>query len=181
MRNPWRPVALREVLKPVSRPETVDPMKEYGCLGVRLDGAGPFLRETNQGSRIATKTLFRVEAGDFIYSRLFAWRGAFGVIPPELDDCYVSGEFPTFQPVPGCINVEFLRLWFRLPATLRAVEADCTGSTPLTRNRFKEAFFSALEIPLPALSEQRRIVGRIEQLAAKIQEAHNLRDRKSVV
>jgi len=152
-------------------------MKEYRCLGVRLDGAGPFLRETKQGSQIGTKRLFWVSAGDFIYSRLFAWRGAFGVIPREFDDCYVSGEFPTFQPVSGCMDVEFVRLWFRLPTTLTRVEADCTGSTPLTRNRFKEAFFSALEIPLPPLDEQRRIVAHIEQLAARIQEAHRLRGK----
>jgi type I restriction enzyme S subunit len=59
------------------------------------------------------------------------------------------------------------------------VEADCTGSTPLTRNRFKEEFFTALEIPLPPLDEQRRIVGRIEQLAAKIQEARRLRHQST--
>lgn len=179
MPKPWPLVPLEEVLKPVSRHETVEPMREYRSLGVRLDGGGPFLRETNPGSQIASNALYRVKAGDFIYSRLFAWRGAFGVIPDELDDCYVSGEFPTFQPVPSCIDVEFLRLWFRLPTTLTRVEADCTGSTPLTHNRFKEEFFSALKIPLPPLNEQRRIVARIKQLAAKIDDARRVRKQVS--
>lgn len=166
---------LGTVLRAVDRTESVDPTREYRQIGVRLDGAGPFLRETRRGSEIAAKRLSRVASRDFIYSRLFAWRGAFGVIPAELDGCYVSSEFPTFVPSEGQVNVDFLNYWFRLPTTLDVVEADCTGSTPLTRNRFKEKFFLALRVPLPPLAEQRRIVAKIETLAAKIDEARHLR------
>jgi type I restriction enzyme S subunit len=174
MSNGWPMVALGELLRLVSRPEHVLADQEYRLLGIRLDGNGPFLREIKAGTEVAADTLSRVAAGDFIYSRLFAWRGAFGVIDEGLDGCFVSGEFPTFRPGPNRIDVEFLRLWFRLPSTLSAVEADCMGSTPLTRNRFKEHFFLAMQIPLPPLDEQRRIVGRIEALAARIEEARGL-------
>jgi type I restriction enzyme S subunit len=175
MANAWPRARLGDIVTPVSRSEPVNADKEYRLLGVRLDGGGPFHRETKLGSESAATTLYQVKARDFIYSRLFAWRGAFGVISPELDGCYVSGEFPTFTPVPDKVDVEFLRLWFRLPSTLSTVEADCSGSTPLTRNRFKEHFFLALEMPLPSLKEQHRIVARIEELAAKIEEARGLR------
>ncbi len=171
----WRPTRLADVLTPVSRPEKLDPMTEYRLLGVRLDGAGPFLRETKLGSQTSAGTLSRVEAGDFIYSRLFAWRGAFGIISEDLDGCHVSGEFPTFSANPGKLDPKFLRYWFRRPTTLETVLADCTGSTPLTRNRFKEEFFLALEIPLPPVTEHRRIVARIEQLATQIEEVRRLR------
>ncbi len=171
----WPTVALRDVVMPVSRAEAVQPDKEYRLLGIRLDGNGPFLRETKLGAQLSATSLFRVAAGDFIYSRLFAWRGAFGTIDENLDGCYVSGEFPTFTPKPGKLDIEFLRLWFRLPATLSAVEANCSGSTPLTRNRFKEQFFLAMQVPLPPLEEQRRIVARIEALAARIEQARGLR------
>ena len=171
----WRPRRLGDVLTPVMRSETVDQAKEYRLLGVRLDGDGPFHRETKLGAQTAASKLSQVQAGDFIYSRLFAWRGAFGVINSHLDGCYVSGEFPTFRSIADVIDAEFLRLWFRLPTTIKAVEARCSGSTPLTRNRFKEHYFLAMEIPLPPLDEQRRIVARIEELAAKIKEARGLR------
>ncbi len=95
----WPMVALGEAMTPVSRPESVQVDKEYRLLGIRLDGNGPFLRETKLGAQIAAPTLWRVEVGDFIYSRLFAWRGAFGVIDDILDGSYVSGEFPTFRPL----------------------------------------------------------------------------------
>lgn len=175
--NPeWPRVPLGDVLNQVAREERVDALTEYRLLGVRLEGHGAFLRETVTGSQTAATKLCRVAEGDFIYSRLFAWRGAFGVIGRDLDGCYVSGEFPTFEASSDRLDVEFLRHWFRLPPVLARVNEDCTGSTPLTRNRFKEQFFLRLEIPLPPLAEQRRVVARIEDLAAQIVTARTLRE-----
>jgi type I restriction enzyme S subunit len=179
MSRHWPKVRLGEVLQPVARSEAVDAAKEYRLLGVRLDGQGPFLRETVTGAQTSASKLSRVAAGDFIYSRLFAWRGAFGIIAPELDGCYVSGEFPTFLPAYERLDIRFLRYWFTLPKTLAFVDENCSGSTPLTRNRFKEEYFLALEIPLPPLAEQRRIVTRIEELAAQIHGARALREQAS--
>jgi type I restriction enzyme S subunit len=170
---------LGDLLTPVQRAENVDTTKEYRLLGIRLEGQGPFLRETVTGTQTSATRLFRVAKGDFIYSRLFACRGAFGVVTDVLDGCYVSSEFPTFVPVAGKVDVEFLKYWFRLPSVIARVDADCTGSTPLTRNRFKENFFLALEVPLPPLAEQRRIVARIEELAFQIGEARILRRQAS--
>ena len=144
-------------------------------IGVRLEGNGHFLREVKVGSELSAKIVYRVKQGDFIYSRLFAWRGAYGVIDDDLDGFYVSNEFPVFRPLNDKIDVRFLNCWFRLRPVLNAVEADCSGSTPLTRNRYKEEFFLLLKIPLHPLSEQRRIVEKIEQLAAKIEEVNGLR------
>src|ERR1017187_4122464 len=175
MSRNWPTVKLGNVLTPSSREEAVDATKEYRLLGVRLEGRGPFLREVVSGTQTSATKLFRVEKGDFIYSRLFACRGAFGVISEELDGCYVSSEFPMFLPVPGMVDFDFLLYWFQLPTVIALVDEDCSGSTPLTRNRFKEQFFLALEIPLPPLAEQRRIVARIEELAAQIHEARTLR------
>lgn len=176
----WNKVKLGEVLTRVSRDEKVDLSKTYRLLGVRLNGHGPFIRETLLGTETSATKLFRVSKGDFIYSRLFAGRGAFGVIIGETDGCFVSGEFPTYLPVHKRVEVEFLKYWFRLPRVVAAVDADCTGSTPLTRNRFKENFFLALEIPLPPLPEQQRVVARIEELSAQIHEARTLRQQATI-
>lgn len=171
----WPTTKLSEVLIPTARAESVDREKAYRLLGIRLEGRGPFLRETVLGTQTSASKLYRVEAGDFIYSRLFACRGAFGVIDKSLDGCFVSGEFPTFRAVPNRVNLDYLKYWFRLPDVIASVDEKCTGSTPLTRNRFKEHFFLGLEMPLPPLPEQRRIVARIEELAVKVEEARGLR------
>lgn len=175
MTKQWPKVKLGTVLQPVKRSESVDPAKTYRLLGIRLDGNGPFVRESVSGAQTAASKLNRVEAGDFIYSRLFACRGAFGLIEHDLHDCYVSGEFPTFRAVESEIDLRFLRFWFRLPSVIRKVDEDCTGSTPLTRNRYKENFFLDLEISLPPLDEQQRIVAYLDALSAKITQARTLR------
>ena len=47
------------------------------------------------------------------------------------------------------------------------------------KNRIKPALFLSIKIPLPPLSEQRRIVARIEELAAKVEEARGLRQQSA--
>ncbi|TAN08823.1 MAG: restriction endonuclease subunit S [Rhodanobacteraceae bacterium] len=163
----WPCVPLGELVTQVDRGEAVVPDGEYRLLGVRLEGNGAFHRETVAGTETSASRLHRVEAGDFIYSRLFAWRGAFGLIGSDLHGCYVSNEFPLFHVDNTRLDTAFLNRWFQLPATWQRVEEDCTGSTPTTRNRFKERFFLRLEIPLPSLNEQHAITAYLDALADK--------------
>ncbi len=180
MARSWPLTPLREILNPVRRKNKVEPISEYDLLGIRLDGGGPFLREVKLGSEISATTLYQVKDGDFIYSRLFAWRGAFGVIETALDGSFVSNEFPTFVPIKERLDVKFLNYWFSLKSVLKSVGDSCSGSTPLTRNRYKEEYFLRLGIPLPPISEQRRIVAKIERLAAKIEEAKGFRKKSDL-
>jgi type I restriction enzyme S subunit len=163
----WQTVRLGDYLKQIDRSEPVRPDAKYGLLGVRIKGNGPFLREIVGGTETSAAKLNRVAKGDFIYSRLFAWQGAFGVISQELDGNFVSNEFPVFHVDGNRISAEYLKRWFQVPAVWRRVEEDCTGSTPLTRNRFKEQFFLNLQVPLPHLDEQHAIATRLDTLEDK--------------
>lgn len=168
--RPWPKVALGDLLVQINRFEPVSPEGTYPLLGVRLEGNGAFLRETVSGTQTSATRLNRVASGDFIYSRLFAWRGAFGVIGPDLDESFVSNEFPVFAANAGRVCSSYLRYWFRLPSVWRRVEEDCTGSTPTTRNRYKEQFFLSLEVHLPPLTEQQAIVSRLDTLTDKVRQ-----------
>lgn len=170
----WPSVKLGKLLSQIDRTEKVDQDASYRLLGVRLEGNGPFIRESVAGTETSASRLNRVQTGDFIYSRLFAWRGAFGVIAEMLDGCFVSNEFPIFRADAKRLDAGYLARWFQLPSVWRKVEENCTGSTPTTRNRFKEQFFFDLEIPLPPLTEQQALVARLDTLAEKNQqvEAH---------
>lgn len=163
----WSLVKLGELLEQIDRMERVDPDAIYQLLGVRLEGNGPFIRETVTGTETSAGRLNQVRTGDFIYSRLFAWRGAFGLINDAMDGCFVSNEFPIFRADQRRLELGYLARWFQLPSVWRKVEENCTGSTPTTRNRFKEQFFFDLEIPLPPLAEQQALVARLDALAEK--------------
>ena len=172
----WTSVKIAEVAQKIDRSEKVQPDKKYTLLGMRSKIGGPFARETKAGAEISAQSLNRVATGDFIYSRLFAWQGSFGMVPEELDGCYVSNEFPLFEIDISKIEIKFLVYWFGLLRTQKAVEQQCHGSTPSTRNRFKENFFFGLDAPLPPLDEQRDIVQRLDRVTGLIESARNRLD-----
>lgn len=168
-------IRLSEIAEPTDRFETVKPEAEYRLLGMRSRIGGPFLRETKRGVETSAVRLNRVESGDFIFSRLFAWQGAFGLVPAHLHGCYVSNEFPLFLINLDRAVPEYLVYWFGLPQIQKRVEADCTGSTPGTRNRYSEKHFLCLSLDLPSISVQRGIVSRIQRVATRLDEARRLR------
>ena len=152
---------------PIRRYEPVESGQVYRMLGMRSKIGGPFIRETKSGSEISAAKLNKVKAGDFIYSRLFARQGSFGLVPEVMDGCYVSNEFPLYELDTSKVIPEYLVYWFGLPHVQKMVEADCSGSTPGTRNRFKEIFFERLDIELPSIEQQKSIVKSIQLLEQK--------------
>lgn len=160
-------VRLGELLRQVDRSVRVEESSTYRLLGVRLQGNGPFVREQVSGMETSAVKLNKVEVNDFIYSRLFAWRGAFGVIGEDLSGCYVSNEFPIFVTDDFRLDVRYLAYWFQLPSVWRAVEERCSGSTPTTRNRLKEKNFLDLKIILPPIDIQKLVVARLDSLVKK--------------
>jgi type I restriction enzyme S subunit len=168
-------VPLREVLSPVSRPERVDPSRTYHILGAHWYAGGLYTKDVKPGSGIQAKEVYRVEEGDFVYNRLFAWKGSFALATADNAGCYVSNEFPCFTIRKDWADGRYLWRYFsRVPVWAEALGLS-TGGTPTSRNRLKEERLLAMQVPLPPVDEQRRIVARIEELAAKIEEARRLR------
>ncbi|MGZ3646734.1 MAG: restriction endonuclease subunit S [Ktedonobacteraceae bacterium] len=175
MNNIWPRVALRRVLTPISRPESINPTGLYRILGTHWYAHGLYVKDIKSGSEIQADRIYRVEQGDFVYNRLFAWKGSFAVATEDNHGDYVSNEFPCFRVNQEIADSEYLWKYFsRIPAWEEALSLS-TGGTPTSRNRLKEEKLLAMEIPLPPLEEQRRIVVRIEELATRIEEARGLR------
>jgi type I restriction enzyme S subunit len=175
MSTPWPLVPLREILTPVSRPEDVDPQVMYRLLGAHWYAQGLYTKEVKTGSQIQAAKLYRVEEGDFVYNRLFAWKGSFALATKENHGCYVSNEFPCFTIKQNYADGRYLWQYFSRASVWEEALGLSTGGTPTSRNRLKEENLLAMKIPLPPFSEQRRIVVRIAELAAKIEEARGLR------
>lgn len=168
-------VAMGEVLTSVSRPESIDPEKEYRILGAHWYAKGLYIKDIKSGSGIQATKVYRIEKGDFVYNRLFAWKGSFAVATNENHGCYVSNEFPYFKVDSDCANSKYLWLYFSRLSIWEEALGLSSGGTPTSRNRLKEEKFLAMQISLPPLAEQHRIVACIEELAAKIEEARGLR------
>jgi type I restriction enzyme S subunit len=156
----WTRVPIRALVQQVTVRDKAIPDVEYKMAGVRWYGDGVFHRETVRGDQMSANVVTPLVPGALIFNRLFAWKASFAVVPTELADCYVSNEFPQFLPDTTRILSEYLYLFCTRDATLRAVNAASTGSAAVSRNRFKEEEFLALEIPLPPVAEQESVVAK---------------------
>lgn len=171
----WPSVPLARIAKPIERAEVPVTGNSYRQVGVKLWGVGAYERETIDGDGTQYKTLSRVEADDIIVNKIWARNGSVAVVPTNLAGCYVSGEFPTFTPISDKLDPR----WFHWITKTRFFWDQCDAKSRGTsgKNRIRPERFLEIEIPLPPLPEQRRIVARIEELAAKINEARGLREK----
>jgi len=175
MSNAWPLVPLREVLTPISRPEPVDSQTTYRILGAHWYAGGLYIKDTKTGALIQADKVYRVKQEDFVYNRLFAWKGSFAIATAENHGCYVSNEFPCFTLNKQRVDGQYLWRYFGQQSVWDEALGESTGGTPTSRNRLKEEKLLSMEVPLPPIDEQRCIVTRIKELAAKIEEARGLR------
>src|SRR5262249_42950329 len=80
---------------------------------------------------------------------------------------------PTFDLATDRLLPSFLGWMCKTGAFVEKCQHASEGTT--NRVRLQEDKFLAMEVPLPPLAEQQRIVARIEELAVKIEEARGLR------
>ena len=168
------PVArIGDVTTLVERPEAPLAGTTYRQIGVRLWGVGAYERESIDGSQTKYATLSRVESGDIIVNKIWARNGSVAVVSDDLAGCFGSGEFPTFAPNREKLDPK----WFHWITKTKWFWAACDEKSQGTsgKNRIRPEKFLDIEIPLPPLTEQRRIVERIEALAARVAQAQSLR------
>lgn len=169
----WPTMPLEAIVSPVERLEIPIPGKPYRQVGVRLWGEGAYERELLDGGETKYKTLSRVEADDIVVNKIWARNGSVAVVSKKLAGSYVSGEFPTFKPAAEKLEPRWFHWLTKTPTFWEQCDAKSRGTSG--KNRIRPEQFLEIEIPLPPLPEQRRIVARIESLAAKIEEGRKLR------
>jgi type I restriction enzyme S subunit len=171
--KPWPKVKLGEVLRHSEETIELQPDAEYRQITVKLWGKGVVLRGVLTGAEIAASRQMVARRGEFILSRIDARNGALGIVPTELDGAVVTNDFPVFNVVEKRLLPAYLGWMCRTASFVEECKRASEGTT--NRVRLQEDKFLALEIPLPPLVEQRRVVARIEELAAQIHEARTLR------
>lgn len=175
MKGSWPQVRLGDLMKRSTATVAIQPDADYREVTVKLWGKGVVLRGVASGATIAGGRRFVTKTGQLILSRIDARNGAIGIVPAELDGAVVTNDFPIFDLDPLRLDSSFIRWLCKTPGFVELCKRASEGTT--NRVRLQEERFLALEIRLPALGEQRRIVARIDQLAAMIAEARLLREQ----
>jgi len=173
--SPWPRVALGELLTKSEATIEIQPDSDYKQITVRLWGQGVVLRDEMTGAQIREGKRYVAHSGQFILSRIDARNGAFGLVPELLDGAVVSNDFPVFDIDVQRLFPGFLGWLSKTQSFVDFCRVASEGTT--NRVRLQVNRFLATEIPLPPLAEQRRIVARIEALAARVEAARELRTK----
>lgn len=161
----WKRTRLGSVMHQASDVLTVKADGSYPNLGIYSFGRGLFEKPNIDGARTSAKVLNRVHAGQFIYSRLFAFEGAYGFVSPAFDKCFVSNEFPTFDPDPTMLDVRWLASYLRSPDRWAELAGSSKG-LGVRRQRVPVEAVLAYEVWLPPIEQQHAMVRAAESLDA---------------
>jgi type I restriction enzyme S subunit len=172
----WPTVALGKVIDYRKEFIIIDDLETYRRPRVQLHAQGIVLRDAVPGAEIKTKKQQVARAGEFLVAEIDAKVGGFGIVPDELDGSIVSSHYFLYGHKPDRLDNRYLGWFVKTRAFRQQVEAQ--GSTNYAAIRPSDVL--GYEIPLPPLDEQRRIVARIEELAAKVAEARVLRQQGSM-
>jgi len=123
-----------------------------------------------------TKTgMILIRPGDLVVSGINAAKGAIAVYGADnTEPVAATIHYGSYIPKQEQVMVEYL--WWLLRS--RFFQDLLLEYVPGgIKTELKAKRFLPILVPLPSLAEQRRIVARIEELAAQINEAHNLRQQ----
>ncbi|MCB9138783.1 MAG: restriction endonuclease subunit S [Caldilineaceae bacterium] len=173
MTSPWPIVNLGQVIRHRKEFIVLDDLTEYKRCRVQLHAKGVILRDVIHGSDIKTKKQQVCRSGEFLVAEIDAKLGGFGIVPDELDGAIVSSHYFLYEIEETELDRRFLDFYIRTRAFRNQVDAQ--GSTNYAAIRPHHVL--DYTIPLPPLDEQRRIVARVDALAARIAEAQALRSQ----
>jgi type I restriction enzyme S subunit len=149
-------------------------LQEVNLAGVYSFARGLFKRGPMSPADTSYKTYNRLVPDDFVISQPKAWEGALARVTQDFEGWYLSPVFPTFRAKKDKLEPRYLEWFCKRKPVWTELQRNSRG-IGARRETVSAEQFLALEIPLPPLAEQRRIVARIEELAAKIHEAQALR------
>jgi len=164
----WPTMTLANVMSLDLDPHPVQVEHAYPNIGIYSFGRGTFVKPAIESASTSASTLYRIRAGQIIYSRLFAFEGAYASVPAEQDGMFVSNEFPTFTVDVSRANPAYIGWLFRWQETWSALRLGAVGMGD-RRQRVHPDRILAHPIALPPIPEQCRIVEQLNAAAAAIE------------
>ena len=144
-------VKLKELLVQNKATEKIiEPHKEK-LISVALYGKGISERDIGNDT-LKPFSGVRIKEGQFVYSRIWARKGALGLVPKHLDGAVVTNEFPTFDINTKKVNPIYLLYAVQDENFLGQIDMSSMGST--SKQRIKESTFLEYTICLPPVEQQ---------------------------
>ncbi len=171
----WRKVKLGEVCYQDKKSSVnVEIDKSYSMVGVYSFGRGLFFKEPILGFHTSYKKFYKLKKGQIVLSQLFGWEGAISYVDKEYENFYVSSQFPTFLTDENLADIKFISYYLKQGYVWQQLFAKGKGMGSRRRTLNPDIFLN-LEISLPPLAEQKRIVAKLDAVKSKIEKIKQLR------
>ena len=177
MRNVWDIVPLANACELFTDGNWIE-TKDQSSDGIRLVqtgnvGIGAFKNRREKARWISSKTFDRLKCqevipGDCLVSRLPDPAGRSCIIPETGDKMITAVDCSILRFDPFILLTEFFKYYSQSKVYLNDIEGKCTGAT---RKRISRKNFGVIQIPLPPLPEQKRIVAILDEAFAGIDQA----------
>lgn len=163
-------VRVGDVLRLDRRPVEIEPDHEYRLIGVYSFGKGIFHRDPKPGADLGNFRFFEIRSGDLVLSNIQAWEGAIAHADESDVGTIGTHRFLAYVPTDGRIDTNWARYFFLSDVGFPLIERASPGS--VTRNRTLAIDrFEGLEIPLPAIEEQRHTAAQLDSTRAQARKA----------
>lgn len=138
--------------------EVLSVFREFGVVP-KMSQDGNFNRTPEDVSRYLV-----VRDGDLVVNKMKAWQGSLGI---SRFDGVVSGDYEVARPIDSRLLPAFAHLYLRSPRMVYEYAKRSTGIRP-SQWRLYWAQLGAVEIPVPTLQEQSRVVAQLAEQQAAI-------------
>lgn len=178
MRTNWPLKKLGEVLQINCDAVPVDSETNYPFAGLSGFGNGLFKRAPVSGSDTTYSHFHRLHTDQVVLSQPKGWEGALTVVPEDFEGLFLSKVYPTFKvdeskAVPGFIRLltKCSWVWDQL--------FELSSGIGARRNATYPEHLMAVEVPLPPLAEQKRIVAHLDAIETRLNRIQKLREAAS--
>jgi len=146
-------------------------LDDWGVLKTSAIQDGEYVESANKHipSKLEPRTHLEVEAGDILIT-CAGPRSRCGVtclVRKTRPKLLISGKMYQLRADPEIIDRHLLELFLRESGTKRKIDEMKTGISDSGLN-LTHSRFSTLEVPLPPINEQKRIVAKIEELFSEL-------------
>lgn len=159
---------------------SVEPTLKYSQIGVKSFGKGIFRYPTVSGAELGKLRYFRFPPDALMVSNIQAWEGALALSDAvQARECIASNRFFPYLPVDPCVISAEFALWFFLSDPGMHLVRKASPGTTVRNRTVSFPSFKGIEVPVPPLSEQQRVVVWLNQIRDVLEAAKFLGSRST--
>lgn len=149
-------VLLREILTPYNVPLSKEKMIDKGwSIIAKINFAGELFLRAPENTKTFKGNVHEIDGETLIYSKINVRHGCVYYHPKDSIPFGVSSEYPAYKIDNKRVNGDFLVLLLQSQYFKNALSAGTSG---ISKARVKPNVFLDIQIPLPSLEEQNKII-----------------------